>query len=142
MPAQNIQAVLQKLQSLSRLSELPIEEFAQEEGLADSVAQHLRDRLKAAQLRKFYDLLKRVELELRDRGEDDEFPPEFRPRVLRVLPLLAYARGRDNIPHDFYQIMKAVLDFNKIQRVRDYRTLVHFLEAIVAYHKFREPRRG
>jgi CRISPR type III-A-associated protein Csm2 len=56
--------------------------------------------------------------------------------------LLAYARGRDNIPHDFYQIMKFVLDFNKIQRVRDYRTLVHFLEAIVAYHKFRESRRG
>jgi len=140
MPPQNMNEVLQELQRLDRLVDLRVEDFAPEGGLADVVARELGRDLRAAQLRKFYDLLKRIELELRNCGEDDDFPAEFRPRVLRVLPLLAYARGRGNIPNGFYEVMKTLLDFNKIPRIQDYRTLVRFLEAIVAYHKFRESR--
>lgn len=136
MPVQDMSGVLQRLQGLRRLSELPMDELAPEGGIADSVAQRLSGDLKAAQLRKFYGLLKRIDLELRGRDEASDFPPELRPRVLRVLPLLAYAKGRKNIPDSFYEFMKSILDFNKIQKIQDYRTLIYLLEAVVAYHKF------
>lgn len=136
MPVQDMNTVLQRLQGLQRLSDLRLEEFAPEGGIADSVAFQLRHSLKAAQLRKFYGLCKRVDLELRGRDEDSDFPAEFRPRIFRILPLLAYAKGRNNIPEGFYKFMKSVLDFNKIQKIRDYRTLIYLLEAVVAYHKF------
>jgi len=136
MPVQDMNAVLQKLQRLRRLSDLSMDDLAPEGGIADSIAQHLRRNLRAAQLRKFYSLLKRVDLELRDQAEDSAFPDKLRPQVLRVLPLLAYARGRNNIPDSFYNFMKTILDFSKISEVRDFRRLIHLLEAVVAYHKF------
>jgi CRISPR-associated protein Csm2 len=137
MPAQDMNTVLQRLQSLQRLSDLPLKDFAPEGGMADIVASQLHHDLKAAQLRKFYGLLKRVDLELRGQDEDSAFPKELQHRVLRILPLLAYAKGRNNIPENFYKFMKLVLDIDKIQTVRDYRTLIYLLEAVVAYHKFR-----
>lgn len=114
---------------------LRVEDFAEPGKLAEELVKRYKDRLKAAQLRRFFHTIKNIERRMRGRREDDALTDEDRQDVLRLLPELAYARGRDLIPGDFYELMKTCLGSGKMKTVRDFRRLAAFLTAILAYHK-------
>ncbi|MBN1877863.1 MAG: type III-A CRISPR-associated protein Csm2 [Anaerolineae bacterium] len=133
---QNIVRHLEKPEALSRL--LKLEDFAEPEKLADKLAQGYKDKLKATQLRRFFHTLKDIERGTRGYKDSDTLPAEIRNKLLPIMPELAYARGRDLIPDDFYRLLRVCLSVKKLPTIGDFRLLVSFLTAILAYHKFHE----
>lgn len=134
--------ILQKIRELpTGMRDLQDEDFAPEEGLADSAAyffvtkdtREKKERLKPTQLRKVFHALKAVE-----RKQRGEFK---RTDILGILPELAYAYGRELIPREFYDLMKECLSEQKLQNANDFSKLMRFLEAILAYHKFHQAER-
>jgi len=55
-----------------------------------------------------------------------------------TLPELAYAYGRDVIPKEFYDLMKALLHppRERFHGYEDIERLMQVLTALLAYHKF------
>jgi len=131
-----IREVLQAIEELKSMSDLPVEKYASEDGLAYAVVTSFdKDDLKMTQLYKvFYEmrnLSKRVK-----QGRDFR-----RDQLLKLKPLVAYAAGRGVIPSEFYELVSKVLD--RIHTRADMERAVDFLEAIVAYHKYHwRTRRG
>ncbi|MDZ7379261.1 MAG: type III-A CRISPR-associated protein Csm2 [candidate division KSB1 bacterium] len=114
---------------------LRVEDFAEPGKLAEGLVKQYKDDLKAAQLRRFFHTIKNIERRMRGRSEDAPLTGEDREDVLRLLPELAYARGRNLIPGNFYELMKTCLGSEKLKTVKDFRRLAAFLTAILAYHK-------
>ncbi len=130
------QNILETLKHEGRLSEvLRLEDFAEPGKLADELANGYRDRLKATQLRRFFHAIKNIERGMRNKRDEEPLPREIRSQLLPLMPELAYAQGRNLIPRDFYDLMKASLSSQKLQTVGDFRLLTQFLTAILAYHK-------
>jgi CRISPR-associated protein Csm2 len=122
----------QRPESLSQI--LQVKDFAGTGDLADRLAQSYGDRLKATQLRRLFHTIKDIERGLP--REDRDLTDEELTEILPLLPELAYARGRDLIPQDFYELMRACMDTRKLKTVADFRRLTRFLEAILGYHKY------
>jgi len=148
MTSQNVVVTLEKHQGPLSAA-LRLEDFAEPGGLADQLATKWTDRrskeqLKATQLRRFFHTIKKVERSLKGRRREDsqELPASVRRDLLPVMPELAYARGRELIPNDFYLIMKTSLRPAMLETVGDFRLLVDFLTAILAYHKLHEKVKG
>lgn len=137
---QNIVEHLKQPQALSHL--LKLEDFAEPDTLAEALAKAYKGKLKATQLRRFFHTLKDIERGTHGRREDESLPAEIRHQLLPIMPELAYARGRDLIPDDFYRLLRACLTVQKLPTVGDLRLLVNFLTAILAYHKFHEKDRS
>jgi CRISPR-associated protein Csm2 len=116
---------------------LEVEDFAEPGYLADRLARDYKGRLKATQLRRVFHTIKDIERGLRG-DEKQPLAQKERARILPLLPELAYARGRDLIPQDFYDLMKACMSAGKLKTVGDFRRLTRFLEAILGYHKYYE----
>lgn len=131
MAAFTIAQVMKRIESLESMSELRVEEFAEEGELADSSAQGFGDKLKPTQLRKVFHTLKSLQREVE---RDKEFD---RSKVIRLMPTLAYASGRGLIPEDFYKLLKLCTSREKLKTADDFTKLVEFLEAILAFHKYR-----
>ncbi len=130
-----------KLQNLERLRELRREDFAEEGGYADSLAEDFRDNLKPTQLFKVFHEIKRVQRRIRG-NPDEKFD---RGEILGLLPILAYSTGRGLMPKDFYDILKICLSKEKLEINKDFLRLAEFMEAIIAYHKYykyREATKG
>lgn len=131
-----INKVKQKIEELTKLSELKVEEFAPEGGYADKIAQEIKGHeLKPTQLRKFFDELRSIQREMKI-GKDWE---EVKDRVLLLTPILAYASARKVgrkplIPREFYKLISACI--NKVKTKEDFETFVEFFQSIVAYHKY------
>lgn len=138
---ENIIDELEREGSFSEL--LRIEDFAEEKKVADQLAWEFRKSLKPTQLRRIFHAIKEVERSVKEAKKDDEkdLPSEERSRILRLLPELAFARGRDLIPHKFYKLMRISLGAEKLKTVKDLRVFVEFLTAVLAYHKYHQ-RRG
>ncbi len=134
MTQQNIDARLSQLQ---RLQDLDIQEFALEGGLADQWVREMGPTLKSTQLRKFYDIMKKIELKMRDSDNSEPITPHL-PAILRLHVLLAYAAGRETVPERFRKVINILLDTKRLQTVGDYRKFMLFMEAVVAYHKLYE----
>lgn len=137
-----VEQVKSRIKSLSRMSDLELEDFCDTDGLADSLVQdrQFRERLKPTQLRKVFHPLKEVYREVeREVNKDKEVAvtPFDRNQIVRLMPSLAYASGRDLIPMDFYELVTMCLSKDRLQTKGDLLTSVKFLEAILAYHKFR-----
>jgi CRISPR-associated protein Csm2 len=113
---------------------LQVQDFAGTGDLADRLAQGYGKRLKATQLRRLFHTIKDIERGLP--REDRELTTGELTEILPLLPELAYARGRDLIPQDFYELMRACMGTSKLKRVADFRRLTRFLEAILGYHKY------
>jgi len=124
--------ILQKVTSLNRMSDLDPNLFSEEGGYAEVLAKDLRGKLKATQLRKVFHAIKRIDIGLK--GEKDDKPVD-RTDLNRLLPELAYAKGRGLVPQEFYDLMKAILSRQRTQTVSDFRRTVEFLTAVLAYHK-------
>ncbi len=115
--------------------ELSYEEIAKSDGIAEKLGKQ-RDALKVTQLRKFFDQIKKIETDISDKGWSDGVSRDF----FMLRPQLAYAKGRDLISGEFYELMSFC-----IERVNDsknkpeaYRRFSSLVEATVAYRKYYE----
>ncbi|MCL6476034.1 MAG: type III-A CRISPR-associated protein Csm2 [Firmicutes bacterium] len=131
----NIQQVIDRIKRLNRLSELDVREFALEGGLADQVVQAIGTAsLKPTQLRKVFHTLKTMQRDVDRANRSDPFDSA---KLLQLMPTLAYAVGRELIPKDFYQLLREVFKPERLPTNADFLRAFEFVEAILAYHKYR-----
>ena len=92
--------VKHRISSLRQMSELPPAEFSEEGGLADSLASAFKTDLKPTQLRRVFTEIKRVrrDVERQATSAVQTQTPFDRTRLLKLMPTLAYAVGRDLLP--------------------------------------------
>lgn len=142
----SIREVKEKIQELSAMSELDPSLFCEEEGLADSLIQKFKEQrkdLKPTQLRKVFQELKAIQRAVLRKiivEEDKKLPfaDEYRTKVVKLMPYLAYSVGRGLIPKDFYELIKLCLSTEKLKTYGDFLRVADFVETIMAYHKFRQ----
>lgn len=133
-----IKGVIGKIDKLEMLKDLKAKEFADEGGCADLVAKNSRGKhgLKTTQLRKFFGAIRDIEMEKDWKHMETSF--------YLLKPKLANSVGRGLIPRDFYDFMKVCM--NKVdvgteeEKVKNFKRLVELVEAVVAYHKFYDPK--
>lgn len=89
-----------------------------------------RDALSTNQIRKFLDAVNRLDNLRQKQGFD-----EMKEQVVLLKPQIAYAAGRKR--KEVGPLME-VLDpcLGRIKEEKDFKRLVRFVEAIVAYHKY------
>lgn len=129
------QEVLRTIGSLPGMANLPVNDYSEEGGLADSFVVGLkedREALKATQLRRFFHQIKFLQRQV-ERSNDASFD---RTGIAQVMPVLAYAAGRALIPKDFYELMKLCFGQQKCRTKADFLSAANFLEAVMAYHKY------
>ena len=141
-----IEDVKEKITQMSNLSELDIEDIAKEGGYADRIGEAFKnrnDKIKTTQLRKFFDETKTLERKLKrgDKGWKD-----IKPNFYLLRPKLAYSNARGLIPKDFFELLSECMKRvdtsknNDKQKEENYKRFVTFLEAIVAYFKYYNPK--
>jgi CRISPR-associated protein Csm2 len=143
MAALSIDQIKQRITALRFMRELDPTAFAEEEGLADSLVQHFKNQrkdLKATQLRKVFQSIKMIQRQIEPEIRKNQAYKNGafnRATIAGVMVNLAYAKGRNLIPEDFYNIMKQCLSQQKLQNNEDFIRVAEFTEAILAYYKFR-----
>ena len=134
-----VSSILGEIRSLKTLKELDVKTFADENGYADKLAQKFGKDLKTTQLRKFFGAVKEIEAGLK---EDDWSKVEANFYLLK--PKLANAKGRGLIPEEFYEFMKTCMGKvdagSENDKKENFQKLTKFLEAVVAYHKYYNPK--
>lgn len=118
--------------------DIPVNALVDDAGFADIIACKNKG-IKSTQLRKFFDYVKQIERDLKDKQVwDDEITARF--SLLR--PKLAYAKARGLVPDSFFRFIDMCM--NKVKgsddKVKAYTKFIQFLEAIVAYHKYYNPK--
>ncbi len=112
------------------------QDFAPEGAVADTLAQQFKNDLKPTQMRKVFHTFKRIEHDLRGKGDDEALEQREFAKISLLAPNLAYAAGRDLLPKPFYNVLKLCLTRDKMQTVADFRRLTQLLTAILAYQKY------
>ncbi len=132
----DVKNILADIQQLTKLKDLDIKKFSDEKGYADLLATKL-GRMKTSQLRKFFGEIKAIERKLTGGENWKNVETEF----YQLKPRLAFAFGRKLIPDEFYNVTRIALNKidvgTDIEKKDNFKMMVRFLEAIVAYHKFR-----
>lgn len=130
-------SIIASIQSMNSMSEYSPKTFADIGGDADIIAKSIKDKdLKATQLRKFFDELKQIELQL---NEDGSTWSDVERKFYMIKPMLAYAKGRGLISDDFFKLMTVCMkkiDVQGTEQKDNYNVFVKFVESIVAYHKY------
>jgi len=140
MPASSIRQVQERIESLRSMSDLRREDFCEEDGLADSLAQKFgKDELKPTQLYKVFQELKRIERDVKGKDPGDGFE---RSAVVHLLPIVAYNAARGHIPKPFYEIIRTCLSRERLHTNGDFVRVVEFISAVLAYHKFQSQTRS
>ncbi len=139
---QDLRKELEELLSDKNLSELGYsfrEKLIGQGGYAEFLAQKIE--IKRTQLRKYFNEIKRLKLEVKKIKENDILPDKIKIKLKRLVALLAYAASpkRRLISRDFYEII--VLLINKVSEGRreDFEIFEEFFEAIIAYHTYYKP---
>ena len=131
-----INEIISKIDSLEKLCDMSVKDFADEKGYADIVAKNSR-RLNTNQLRKFFGAVRLME----QKDTWEEIEPEF----YLLKPRLAIAVGRDNLPRPFYNLIMATMRKVDVgtdeEKFKSFKIFVSFFESIVAYHKYHEQLR-
>jgi CRISPR-associated protein Csm2 len=135
--ATQIDEILGKLKGIRQMADLKPRDFSEEGGDADILAQNFHD-LNPTQLRKVFGALKQVEIQNKAEPNDKLVD---RSVINRLIPELAYARGRGLVPEEFYDLMKTCLSQTKMKTFGDLRRVIEFLTALLAYQKLRTRRR-
>ena len=141
-----IEDIKEEITQMLNLSELDIEDIAKEGGYADRIGKDFKyrnDKIKTTQLRKFFDETKTIERKLKrgDKGWKD-----IKPDFYLLRPKLAYSNARGLIPKDFFVLLSECMKRvdtsknNDKQKEENYKRFVTFLEAIVAYFKYYNPK--
>jgi CRISPR-associated protein Csm2 len=134
-----VESILAEIEALEMLKDLGEKKFADEKGYADTIASRLRG-MKTTQLRKFFDSIRTIKVKLEEGGWD-----AAKPEFYLLKPKIAHARGRNLIPEEFYEFLKVCMrkvdigDDNENKK-KNFEKMVEFLEAVVAYHKYYNPR--
>ncbi|NPV86942.1 MAG: type III-A CRISPR-associated protein Csm2 [Anaerolineae bacterium] len=137
-----IDNVIAEIRKLGSMSALQPQTFAEEGGYADKVAQDSKDKLKPTQLRKVFTEVKQIrrKLERECRTEADWSQPFDRTDLLRLMPVLAYSQARGLLPKEVYELFKLIFSKEKLKTNRDFERTADFLEAVLAYHKYHNPK--
>jgi len=125
--------VVNQIRQKDTMRALQYEEFAEEGKFADQIAQ--KYDINPSQLRKIFHHLKDIQQRVRKHDPEEDFAEQA--ALLRLMPQLAYAAGRDNIPKGFYNLMRVCFSSDKIQANEDFLRAFDFVEAILAYRKLR-----
>ena len=131
-----VNRLVKKIKGVNSLSELFSSDSSTEEvvNLSNEVGEFLarRVRLKASQLRKVFDNLKKIESEVKKGSLKSS---DIRKRIILLKPMLAYTVARHpNTVGPLADILQPAID--KVRTEDDFKTLVQLLETILAYHKF------
>lgn len=130
-----IYEIIKEIKMADSLSNvLEPKKFAPVDGWADKLTKILYDnkkQIKSSQLRKVFNQIKQV---------CDKADLENKVDLYLIYPNLVYAKARDLIPNEFYELMVACLDkLKESKNKEDYKRFGEFMTAIVAYNKrFRE----
>ena len=93
----------------------------------------LAGKLRAAQLRRFYESLLKIKAIVgrikKSDGDDSSFRSAIIPHILMLKPQLAYAKGRP-----LFEVINPLLDL--VRDAADFERLCNFVQAVVAYHKY------
>ena len=101
-------------------------------GYADRIAYEVGNSLKRTQLRRVFHQIKKIQEYIRKNKDYKEI-------IYETYPLLAYNKGRKNLPEDFYKLIVELLNLSEQDEQLAEKT-VKFVEALVAYHKFHYPK--
>ncbi|MFQ6061619.1 MAG: type III-A CRISPR-associated protein Csm2 [Methanosarcinales archaeon] len=113
------------------LKDLQSKDYADKDGYADILGEIFTKNVKTNQLRRFFDAMKQIESKLFAQRRDwKDIENEF----YLLKPKLAFAKGRKLIPDIFYDLIMACM--GKTNSKEDFKVLVQFFEAIVAYHRY------
>jgi CRISPR-associated protein Csm2 len=135
----NINEIIKKIENLKDLSEenLKPEDYALPDGWAHKIALASKN-VKTAQLRKFFNEVKR--LYQRTKGKEDI--DEVKREIIKLIPELIFAKGRNVITEEFYKLLESCLlkkegdkKMPRFEKYEEFENFVSFLEAIIAYHK-------
>lgn len=131
--------LIDEIKKANSLKEVFIpEKYALPGGWAEKVVNSLRKGKDASmnsnQLRKIFTHLKTIEDKV-ERNKDGQLTTQQMNEILLLMPQIAYAKGRDLITWDFYNLMKECITPKKIKDKEDYKSFVAFYTAIVAYSK-------
>ncbi|HXK70755.1 MAG TPA: type III-A CRISPR-associated protein Csm2 [Caldisericia bacterium] len=111
-------------EGLSKISGNELVEVAREMG------HHLKEKnLKTTQIRRFLDGMRKLDVQF-NKGKNfsgDE--------VVLLKPRLAYAAGRNNEVKPLMEVLEPAITAG-CKTYKDFRKLLSFVEAIVAYHKY------
>ncbi|NLX62667.1 MAG: type III-A CRISPR-associated protein Csm2 [Tissierellia bacterium] len=134
-----IEGLLNEIKKADSLKEVLIpEKYALPGGWAQKVVSVLGRGQDAAmnsnQLRKIFTQLKNIEEKV-SKNQDDNLTVDQMNEILLLMPQIAYARGRNLISLDFYNLLKECITPKKIKDKNDYISFVKFYTAIVAYSK-------
>ena len=141
-----IDNIIMEIDRLDSLQDLKPKKYADEGGYADRIAKYFKDsrgfgddkKLNTNQLRKFFGAIRDMESK---EGDWEDIEPQF----YLLKPKLAVSVGRKLIPKDFHRLMMSCMkqvdvgDEDK-EKMKSFETLVNFLEAIVAYTKYYNPK--
>lgn len=135
-----IREITNEIRDMPNLTEeyLKPEDYAVRDGYAERIAEDVKEKVKTAQLRKFFNEIKRLHQKIKPKK--DAAINDVKTEVIKLIPELIFAQGRKVITREFYGLLEACLltrDRKKcrFERYEEFENFVSFLEAIVAYHK-------
>ena len=111
----------------TELKEIDLEMFLEPNGFCEAIAAGID--FKPTQLRKLFHELRKLQYQ-RDQS--------IRLNLLKLIPYLAYAKGRELIDDEFYSFSKELI--LKVENQEDFKIFVDIFEAIVAYHRYYNPK--
>ncbi len=118
--------------NLNSLNVIDLESMVGASGVAEAIACCIT--FKATQLRKLFYQVKLIHQDIKKEGDVGR----LKVSIAKLIPHLAYAKGRDLIDENFYQLTKNML--LKVETSEDFRIFVDIFEAIVAYHRYYNPK--
>jgi len=105
--------------------------------ILEKYVEQISGKIKRAQLRKFYNYIRSLETQWRDKPGDQNLTKEDRLKLLKINVYLAYAVGRNLIPKDSLDKLFGLM-IDRVRTYSDFRALIDVFEAIVAYHVYYE----
>lgn len=134
-----IKEIIDDIRRMPNLKEenLKPEDYTCPNGDAHIIAQGSK-KVKTAQLRKFFNEIKRLYQQTKPEKKLDKVKIE----LIKLIPELVFAKGRDVITDDFFNLLEACILKDeagkkkcRLTSYEEFENFVSFLEAIVAYHK-------
>ncbi len=125
----NQDTVVNYIGTLNKFLEIDIENFLKHEGICEAIGAGID--FKTTQLRKLFHSIKSIKHEVKKGGK------KLHKLRVKLMPVLAYAKGRDLIDKEFFEFAKACLA--KIKDNNDFEIFSEIFEAIVAYHRYYNP---
>jgi len=113
------------------ISNLNLEDFLKPEGISEAIAKGLQ--FKRTQLRKFFNEIKRIKLELKNKDNTNKVIIS----LVSIIPKLAYSKGRGLVDEKFYEFIKIlVMKLREDLTDENFKKFEQIFESIIAYHTY------